>query len=122
MRKMLIVEDDALVAMVLSRFLTRLGYTVCGPVVSGEEALEMVDREQPDGALMDVHLAGKLNGIQTVQALHAHRALPVLFVSGYPRTTLLQMGMSSGAVCLLKPVMRAELELALSDLFAQHVG
>lgn len=79
----MIVEDEAIVAMSLSRTLPRLGYDVCGVVASGEEALDRVDADQPDLLLMDIHLIGTLDGVQTAERLRLHCNIPVVFMSGY---------------------------------------
>jgi CheY-like chemotaxis protein len=82
-KRVLIVEDEAIVAMSLSRTLPRLGYDVCGVVASGEEALLRVDADQPDVLLMDIHLLGPLDGVQTAEQLRTHCNIPIVFMSGY---------------------------------------
>lgn len=82
-KRVLIVEDEAIVAMSLSRTLPRLGYEVCGVVASGEEALVRVDTDQPDVLLMDIHLLGPLDGVQTAEQLRTRSNIPIVFMSGY---------------------------------------
>jgi CheY-like chemotaxis protein len=62
--KIMIVEDEAIVAEDLSRQLTNLGYDVVATAYSGEEAVEKVREIYPDLVLMDIVLAGKMDGIQ----------------------------------------------------------
>lgn len=82
-KKILIVEDEAIVAMALSRTLPRFGYHICRVFASGEEALEGVDTEKPDIVLMDIHLVGALDGIQTAERIRARLDIPIVFMTGY---------------------------------------
>lgn len=82
-KRLLIVEDEAIVAMSLSRTLPRLGYEICGVVASGEEAIDRVDTDQPDLLLMDIHLLGTLDGVQTAERLRLRYRMPIVFMSGY---------------------------------------
>lgn len=82
-KRVLIVEDEAIVAMSLSRALPRLGYEVCGVIASGEEALDRVDADQPDLLLMDIHLLGPLDGVQTAERIRSRYNIPIVFMSGY---------------------------------------
>ena len=65
----LIVEDEAILAAHLASKVKLLGYRVIGPVSSGEEAIELAEKEGPDLALLDIRLDGQLDGIQTAQRL-----------------------------------------------------
>ncbi len=81
-KKILIVEDEAFVALSLSRALPRLGYQVCRVLASGEEALNCMETEQPDLILMDIHLIGALDGIQTAERIRTRHGVPIVFMSG----------------------------------------
>ena len=80
--RLLVVEDEALVALYLSDILEDLSYDVCGLASSGAEALDIAAREQPVLALVDIGLHGPLDGIQTAQALRDRHAVASLFMSG----------------------------------------
>lgn len=82
-KRLLIVEDEAIVAMALSRALSRLGYHICRVFASGEEALAAIDSEQPHLILMDIHLAGAWDGIQTSERIRAAHRMPIVFMTGY---------------------------------------
>lgn len=82
-KRILLVEDEAFVAMSLSRALPRLGYQVCRVIPSGEEALSSVDADQPDLILMDIHLVGALDGIQTAERIRTRHTTPIVFMTGY---------------------------------------
>lgn len=82
-KKVLIVEDEAIVAMALSRALPRLGYEVCRVLASGEEALACIEPLAPNLILMDIHLLGPWDGIETAERIRAHHELPIVFMTGY---------------------------------------
>lgn len=77
----LIVEDEPIIAQDLKDRLEDLGYRVGGVCASGEEALETFPGVQPDLTLMDVNLAGKLDGIQTALKLRADHDLRLIFLT-----------------------------------------
>ena len=69
--KILIVEDQPILSRALQRVLSKLGYVVTGVVASGEEALSTVGGTVPDLVLMDIQLAGELDGVATAERLQA---------------------------------------------------
>ncbi|MGH7056990.1 MAG: response regulator [Gammaproteobacteria bacterium] len=83
-RRILVVEDEALVAMLLDDMLGALGYGVAGPVGTLDAALAAVEREPPDAALLDINLHGRT--VYSVAEALAARAIPFAFVTGYDRS------------------------------------
>lgn len=81
--KILIVEDEALTAMVMQFTLRDLGYIVCKPVTTGEEAVQAAITENPDVVLMDIHLAGPMDGIDAAGEILRRREVPIIFITGY---------------------------------------
>lgn len=81
--RVLVVEDEALIAAELRMRLTDHGYTVQGPVASGEEALRLVAREEPDIILMDIRIKGPLDGIETAERILAAHDIPIVFATSY---------------------------------------
>lgn len=79
--RILIVENEGLVGCDLASTLSGLGYEVCGICRTGEEALQYVDDLRPDIALMDVHLAGKLDGIETAHRLAERSPVAVIYLT-----------------------------------------
>ena len=86
----LVVEDEAIVANDIRDTLISLGYTVAGTAKSGELALEKTAGTKPDLVLMDIHLAGKLDGIETAGQIHAKYGIPVIFLTAYADEALLE--------------------------------
>ena len=81
--RVLIVEDEFLAAFHLQRKLTKSGYTVSQPVATGEEAIERAEQEQPDVILMDIRLAGAIDGIEAAREIISRHTIPIIFMTGY---------------------------------------
>jgi CheY-like chemotaxis protein len=81
--KILVVEDEHIVAWELTERLKRMGCTVCGAVPTGEEAVRAVRECRPDLVLMDIMLAGKMDGIEAARAIRTCCDTPVVFCSAY---------------------------------------
>jgi len=81
--KILIVEDEQIVAKNIEKRLTAAGYKVVASVSTGEEAIEKVKSTAPDIILMDIKLKGKIDGIETADILRKNYQLPVIFLTSY---------------------------------------
>ena len=79
--RILVVEDEALIAMDLQALLEDAGYQVLGPANSSEAALAILDKEEPDVALLDVNL-GRSDAFGVANAL-ADRKTEVIFLTGH---------------------------------------
>jgi len=81
--KILIVEDEVIVAKNIENQLINNGYKVTGIAVSGEESLNSAGIEKPDIVLMDIRLKGKMDGIEAADQLRKTYGLPVIFLTSY---------------------------------------
>src|SRR5262245_42197697 len=81
--RILVVEDERLVAQDLQRHLHRLGFTVCGIATSGPEAIALAAQTHPDLILMDIVLDGPMDGIEAAAQIRAHAAIPVIYLSAH---------------------------------------
>lgn len=79
--RILIVEDDMIIAANISLQLTNLGYEITGIESRGEEAVNHVKANPPDMLLMDVHLKGSLNGIETARAIQEFNDVPIIYLT-----------------------------------------
>jgi CheY-like chemotaxis protein len=81
--KVMVVEDEVLIGLMLVRKLQAWGYQVDEVVTSGEEAVRRAGRERFDVILMDVTLAGELSGIEAAQQIKEQYDIPIIVYSGY---------------------------------------
>ncbi|MEI8133112.1 MAG: diguanylate cyclase [Leptolinea sp.] len=117
----LIVEDDAILVMHLEKILTRQGYTVLRPAATGENAIEDVQNQRPDLVLMDIELAGEMNGITAAQEILAATDTPVIFLTGYSQDILLQKAKVAAPYgFLVKPVPERELTATIEIALYKH--
>jgi CheY-like chemotaxis protein len=113
-RRVLLVEDDMIVAWLLEDMLADLGCAIVGPAARVNQALAMIDAEAVDVAVLDVNLNGQMS-YPVADALAA-RGVPFVFSTGYNKDRLLD-GYRTFPV-LQKPYHRAELENTLARLLA----
>ncbi|MFW6067272.1 MAG: response regulator [Myxococcota bacterium] len=100
----LIVEDEAIVALALRRQLENAGLHVAGMASSGEDAIALARRERPNVVLVDVRLRGAMDGITAGEELYVCEDIPVVYVSAYSdRATLLRATASGAYGYLTKP-------------------
>lgn len=115
MRKILVVEDDALIAMELEERLAGMGYAVIGPAHTILEAEALISTQAPDAALLDANLAGVSS--VPLGMLLAAKGVPIAFCTGYDQVKDAPPELANAPV-LTKPVSDAELKAALERLIA----
>jgi CheY-like chemotaxis protein len=111
-RQVFLVEDEALLVMVLEDMLPELGYEVVASAHSVGSALQALEAHEPDLAILDVNLGGS-RSFPVADAL-VLRGIPFLFASGYGESILPDR--HAGAPLVPKPYGRYELERALANL------
>lgn len=116
--KILVVEDEPVVAKDIQVSLQRLGYRVPALASSGEDALYKVAETHPDLALMDIVLKGKMDGVETAQRIKEHFDVPVIYLTAYAdEHTFERAKVTCPLGYLLKPYqpkeLRTTIELAL---------
>lgn len=85
-KRILVVEDEALIAVMVEDMLTEMGSVVIGPAATIEQALALARREDIDGAVLDVNVRGER--IDPVADALASRGVPMLFATGYGEVRL----------------------------------
>ena len=96
-RTVLIVEDDPLSARVAEKILGRLGYGILGMARTGEEALDAARQAAPDVVLMDINLAGAMDGMEAAGALIAEFGVPVIFLTAAVDRDIMERVAGAGA-------------------------
>ena len=115
--KILIVEDEAVTARLLKLSLQRMGYTVCEPAATAEAAIATAGQEQPDVILMDIRLAGEMDGIEAARRIALLCDVSIIFMTGYSdRETRERAQALNPAAYLVKPVTPAEIEPLIGAL------
>lgn len=103
--RLLLVEDERIVAAALEHQLKDAGYDIVGNVGRGELAVELALELKPDLALIDINLGRGIDGIEVARRIHTVRSLPVLFLTAYSDGDILDRARElSAAPPLKKPV------------------
>jgi signal transduction histidine kinase len=116
--RILVVEDERIVAFNLQQRLSQLGYDVPAVAASGEEALRLARETQPDLVLMDIRIMGDFDGIETAARLNAVSAVPVVYLTAYSEDATIERARATRPYgYLLKPFsereMHATIQMAL---------
>lgn len=82
-KSILIVEDEGVVALSLQAVLKKMGYKVVGIAVTGNEAIALAQEHKPNVILMDIHIKGDIDGIQTTEKINEFSDVPVIFLTAY---------------------------------------
>jgi CheY-like chemotaxis protein len=81
--RILIVEDESIVAFDLSSRLEAMGFNVIGIASNGVTAIEIAKKELPDMVLMDIMLGGEIDGIETAKKINESNFIPVIYLTAY---------------------------------------
>jgi len=116
--KILIAEDEAIIAQCLKMELELHGYDVCKFVAEGEEAIETAKEEKPDIILMDINLSGKMDGIEAARQIIALKEIPIIFMTGFNDTNIIKKAKEINPVAYLeKPIEVYEVIPIIESLF-----
>lgn len=112
-KRILIVEDESIVAMNESEMMHELGYEVIGIAMSGEVAIQRAGRDKPDLILMDIKLLGDMNGCEAALRIRELYQIPIVYVTAYGDKETSKSGNFSvpeGFGYIVKPFTKDELE------------
>jgi len=119
--KILIVEDEILIAEDMSADLEDLGYIVVGIALSGDECIESVERYSPDIVLMDVKIKGSIDGIEIAHILKRKKNIPIIFITSNTDSQTMKRAIESKPQAFLsKPYNRKELGIAIELAINNH--
>jgi CheY-like chemotaxis protein len=117
--RVMIVEDETIIAMDMQRKIRQLGYDVVARVVSGEQAVEQASQLKPDLVLMDIKLRGKIDGITAAKQIQQTENIPVVFLSAYlSQDAVRKEGAPLSVAMLPKPFDPFELRDVMARVFA----
>lgn len=118
--RILIVEDEPIIAADLADRLIEMGYDIAGQCSSGEEALELTPHARPDLILMDIQLDGALDGIETATRINHKQHIPVIFLtSNSDDATFARAKTTMPAAFLSKPFRGKDLKHAIELAIGQ---
>jgi len=119
--KILVAENERIIAVDIKNSLQRLGFKVTALVSSGEEVLKKVNEERPDLILMDITLDGSLNGIETAEIISSKYNIPVIYLTAYgDRETIQKAKITEPYGYLIKPFDSREIEIAIEMAFIKR--
>jgi PAS domain S-box-containing protein len=117
----LVVEDEAIVAEDLSQKLKRLGYEVSAVTASGEESIELVRRLSPSLVLMDIRLAGRIDGVEAAQIIRRQHDVAVIYLTAHSDSATLERAkLTEPFGYILKPFEELELETHIQMALYKH--
>ena len=120
-KRVLIVEDEPIIARDLEETLTRSGYTVTAIASSGEEAVKKVVEHRHDLVLMDIILKGSINSIETTVCIQARYDIPFVYLSAYSDSEVLKRAQKTYPYgYLIKPFTERELAVAIEMALFHH--
>jgi CheY-like chemotaxis protein len=121
--RVLVVEDESIVARDLAERLVRLGYAVPGVASSGAHAIALAELLEPDLVLMDVTLKGDMDGIAAAETIRARRPVPIVFVTAYADPATVERAKRVAPFgYILKPFDARELEIAVELALAKQAS
>ncbi len=117
--KILIVEDEVLIAQCLKMDLELMGFDVCDFVASGEEAIIKAKEKNPEVIIMDINLSGEMDGIEAAIEIINYKNIPILFCTGYGNKELDERAQKINPIAFLrKPVIVTEVKTFIDSFFS----
>jgi CheY-like chemotaxis protein len=119
--KILIVEDESLVARDIGQQLLELGYEPVAETRRAEDAILLAGQLQPDLVLMDIHLAGEMDGIAAAQIIRDRFSIPVVFLTALASDLIInQAKLAESFGYIVKPFDERELQTVIETALGKH--
>ncbi len=118
--KVLVVEDESIIALSIQEKLMSQGYEVPAIASTGEMAVELFNKYQPHVILMDVVLAGLMDGIEASREIRKNSNVPIVFCTAYSDEQTMERVMAvSLSDFILKPISESELDTKLQHVLSK---
>jgi DNA-binding response OmpR family regulator len=112
--RILIVEDEQIIAADLAEKLAHLGHEVLAMAMAGEEAIQLAEQLTPDLVLMDIQLEGAMRGTEAARTIRERTNAHVIFLPAFPNVLLRDsIEIPKPGVCIGKPFSRSQLEASI---------
>jgi two-component system, response regulator PdtaR len=120
--KILIIEDEPLTALAIQKMLENMGYMVTEVIPSGEEALEKISSLKPDLIIMDITLAGDIDGIEAAMYINKNFGIPIVYLTANTNFDVIQRAREATKSYgyLLKPVKGIDLHWTINTALKRH--
>ncbi len=120
-KRILIVEDEGIVAKNMEKILSGLGYGIAGIAYAGPEAVQRAKEAKPDLVLMDIVLRGEMDGIEAAEQIRKISEIPIIYLTAYADGEILKRaGITEPYGYILKPFRERELHAAIEIAFYKH--
>lgn len=120
--RVMVVEDETIIAMDLQGILKQFGYEVCRIVASGEESIRSARECLPDVVLMDIKLKGSMSGITAAHQIRADLDIPVIYLTAYSDPyTMTKMEASDSDGFIYKPFEERQLKKVLKNTLLSNL-
>jgi CheY-like chemotaxis protein len=120
--RILIVEDESLVAEDLREMLQGFGYEVSGIADTGETAIALVDEQSPNLVLMDINLASAMDGITTGGEIRSRWGIPIIYVTAFATQTIINRAKKTNpSGYILKPFNERQIQTAIEIALYNYV-
>lgn len=121
--RILVVEDEAIVARDLAERLEGLGYSVAGIAASGREALEMAGATHPNLVFMDITIQGPMDGVETATEMASRTDVPIVFLTAHTDTGTMQRAKGASPYgYLIKPLDEREILGTVEMAISRHAS
>ena len=119
--RIMVVEDEAVISMEIQDRLTKMGHSICGTAASGEEAVSIATAKRPDLILMDVHLRGEVDGVQTAKQIRDRIEIPIIYLTAFADDRTVERAKQTEPFgYLIKPFSEKELYAAIETALYKH--
>lgn len=116
-KKIIIVEDDQLLSIVLKKMASSMGYEVIATCPGGSCAIETVDKLNPDLVIMDIMLADNISGIEAMKSIRSRSKVPVVYITAhYDALVKREATRVDNSAFLVKPVRMNQLQSAIQTV------
>ncbi|RXE55502.1 hypothetical protein ABH15_12370 [Methanoculleus taiwanensis] len=115
--RIVITEDDAIIALDIERQVAAMGHTVVGVAATAEEALRIVEERQPDLVLLDIRLKGAVDGIAVAEEIQRRFSTPIIFITAYSDKSVIERAEAvQPQGYLVKPIRKEDLAEAIGQV------
>lgn len=118
LKKVLIVEDDMIISMVLERMINKMGFEVVEKATTGEKAITLAQEHEPDIILMDIQLKDDIDGITAMQKIRKSSEVPVIYITGNSDQYYKERAQKTNYIdYLVKPIQMDDLKESINKVF-----